>query len=435
MRDRRGRRLCFEAIAADHTGNLLKCLWAVTDARDRARLATCWWFWRRSDQASPPGDWRTWVLLGGRGAGKTRAGAEWVREQVLRGRRRIALLGPTFHDVREVMIDGPSGLRAIGKPAPEYEPSRRRLKWPNGAIAYALSAEDPEGLRGPQFDAAWADELCAWAKPDETWALLSLGLRLGDCPQVVVTTTPKPIPALRRLLAARGTALTRTSTRANTAFLAPGFVEAMADRWAGTAYGRQEMDGELISDPEGALWRREEIEARRIAACPSLENVVVAIDPPASIGGDACGIVAAGSYFEGADLCAVVLGDSSVRGVPPSEWAGRAAELARSIGARIIVAEANNGGEMVRTVVNTVAPDLVVVLVRARHGKRARAEPVSAYYARGRVAHCGVFPALEDEMCTFGAPGFSGSPDRLDALVWALTHLLGHAQRPRVTTL
>lgn len=406
----------------------------ILSPHEWGKLFGQWWFWRRDEQAPPKPPWRLWVLLGGRGAGKTRAGAEWVREQVeLEGKRRVALIGPTFHDVREVMIDGPSGLRALSDPPPLYEASRRRLIWPNGAEAHALSAADPEGLRGPQFDAAWADEFCAWDKPAETWALLALGLRLGRNPQAVITTTPKPIKALKRLLKLKNTRVSHSATSLNAANLAPGFVEEMQARWGGTSYGRQELEGEIIADPEGALWRREEIESRRIAEVPLLDHVVVAVDPPAGLDGDACGIVAAGRYGESERLRAVVLADSSAKGLTPLGWARRAAELARSFDTRLIVAEANNGGEMVRTVLTHVAPDIVVRLVRAHLGKRARAEPIAALYEQGRVAHAGVFAALEDEMCSFGAPGFTGSPDRLDALVWALTELLLGAGQPRVS--
>jgi phage terminase large subunit-like protein len=247
----------------------------------------------------------------------------------------------------------------------------------------------------------------------------------------VVTTTPKPIAALKRLIGLATTAVTRGSTKRNAMNLSPGFVEAVAARWAGTAYGRQELEGEIIDDPEGALWRRAEIEARRLSEYPPLDHVVVAVDPPAGMEGAACGIVAAGSYGSRA----IVLADASAQGLTPLGWAERAANLARSLGTRLIVAEANNGGEMVRTVLNQVAPDIVVRLVHARHGKRARAEPIAALYEQGRVAHAGVFAALEDEMCSFGAAGFSGSPDRLDALVWALTELLIFGAHPRVSSL
>ena len=398
-----------------------------------ARIAPAWWFWRRAAQIPPAGNWRTWLLLGGRGAGKTRAGAEWVREQVEKGgRRRIALIGPTFHDVREVMIEGPSGLRALAGARPAYEATRRRLVWPNGAEAHALSAADPESLRGPQFDAAWADEFCAWGAPEETWALLSLGLRLGDASLAVITTTPKPIAALRRLIAQAGAVVTRGATRANADNLAPGFVAAAQARWADTIYARQELEGELIDDPEGALWTRALLEAARQAPCAPPDRVVLAVDPPAGVGRDACGIIAAGSWGEAPALRAVVLLDASVSGASPLGWAQRVAAAARAVGAQRVVAEANNGGEMVRAVLAGAASDIVVKLVHARYSKRARAEPVAMLYEQGRVAHARAFSALEDEMRAFGAPGFAGSPDRVDALVWALTDLMLSAGAPRV---
>lgn len=428
--------LSFGLIAFDEKKALIHCLTKILSLDEWVRLFRSWWFWRRPEQTPPKRPWRVWVFLGGRGAGKTRAGAEWVREQVEHcGRLRVALIGPTFHDVREVMIDGPSGLRSLGDPRPFYEASRRRLIWPNGAEGHVLTAADPEGLRGPQFDAAWADEFCAWDKPEETWALLQLGLRLGENPQAVVTTTPKPIPALKRLLGFATTAVTRGSTKANAMNLAPGFVDAMTERWAGTTYGRQELEGEIIEDPEGALWNRTDIEGRRVSVLPAFDQVVVAVDPPAGTDGDACGIIAAGRYQKAEKLCAVVLADASVRGLTPLGWAQRAVGLARSLDTSFIVAEGNNGGEMVRTVLNQVAPEMIVRLVRAHRGKWDRAMPVASLYQQGYVAHADVFAALEDEMCTFGAPGFSGSPDRLDALVWALTELLINARNPRVSGL
>lgn len=424
-------------IAGDESKALIHCLTRILSLEDWRRFFACWCIWRTGPQTPPQEPWRTWLFLGGRGAGKTRAGAEWVRDQVeRRGRRRIALIGPTFHDVREVMIEGPSGLRRLGGARPSYQSVRRRLVWPNGAEAHAFSAADPEGLRGPQFDAAWADEFCAWDKPEETWRLLSLGLRLGRRPQAVVTTTPKPIAALRALMARRGVAITRGATRSNAHNLAAGFIEEQLARWGGTTYCRQELEGEVIDDPDGALWSREDLHACRLNAPLALERVVVAIDPPAGTKGDSCGIVAAGAYEdENRQLCGVVLADASVRGLSPIAWAGRAVELARSLGAQWIVAEANNGGDMVRTVINEIAPWLPVKLAFATRTKRARAEPVAMLYAQRRVAHAGTFPALEDEMCTFGAPEFAMSPDRLDALVWALTDLLLDPARPRVRTL
>ncbi|MCR6646542.1 MAG: terminase family protein [Terricaulis sp.] len=393
-----------------------------------------WDFWGRAEQLPPAGAWRAWVFLGGRGAGKTRAGAEWVSALVRDGKaRRIALIGPTFHDVREVMVEGPSGLRSLPHARPLYEASRKRLLWENGAEAFCFSAEDPESLRGPQFDAAWADELCFWSYPEETLQTLAHGLRLGAAPRLMATTTPRPTRALKALLARPDTVLTRGATWENGANLAPDFIAALKERWSGSARDRQELLGELIEDAEGALWRRAELEAMRVSEWPTLDRIVVAVDPPAGVGENVaqCGIVAAGVY--GNPRRAVVLADASVQGLAPQGWASRAAALARSLGAQAIVAEGNNGGEMVRAVLKAAAPDIPVRLVRASEGKRARAEPIAAFYAQGRVAHAAAFAALEDEMCLFGAHGFSASPDRLDALVWALTDVLlaPHAE-PRV---
>jgi len=397
-----------------------------------------WCAWGRPEQIAPEGDWRAWLFLGGRGAGKTRAGAEWVSAQA-RYRRagRIALIAPTFHDVREVMIEGHSGLRSMPDERPAYEAARKRLSWTNGAQAYCFSAEDPESLRGPQFDAAWADELCYWSYPDETMATLELGLRLGGRPRLMVTTTPRPIGALKRLAAAPDTVMTHSATWRNAENLSPSFVAALRRRWDGAARARQEILGELVEDAEGALWKRAELEALRTREHGEIERIVVAVDPPAGMGegAAACGIVAAGAWGEGYDRRAIVLADASVEGASPQEWAARAAALARTLNASAIVAEANNGGEMVRAVLKAAAPDLYVRLVRASEGKRARAEPIAALYAQGRVKHAAAFPALEDEMCTFGAEGMRRSPDRLDALVWALTDLLLGGAQPRLRML
>lgn len=372
--------------------------------------------------------------MGGRGAGKTRAGAEWVSDLArCGGAGRIALVAPTFHDVREVLIEGESGLRSLSGSRPVYEASRRRLVWPNGAQAFAFSAEDPEALRGPQFDAAWCDELCFWSYPDAALETLEHALRLGERPRMLVTTTPRPIAALKRLIAAPDTVLTRAKTWDNEANVAPAFIAALRQRWAGTARERQELDGELIEDVEGALWRRAELEALRERGGGPYEQVVVAIDPAvtSSASADTCGIVAAASSGDGVARRATVLADVSVQGLRPNEWAARAIELARSIGADRIVAEANNGGDLVLQVLRSMGADVPIKLVRASQGKRARAEPIAALYAQGRVAHAAAFPHLEDEMCAFGVDGFKGSADRVDALVWALTDLMLGGAGPR----
>jgi phage terminase large subunit-like protein len=402
-------------------------------------LLSDWFFWSREAQRAPEGDWRTWLFLGGRGAGKTRAGAEWTSFLAREGlARRIALIAPTFHDVRTVMLEGDSGLLSLPHERPLYEPSRRRLTWRSGAVAQCFSAEDPEALRGPQFDAAWCDELCYWSYPDEALATLMHALRLGDLPRKLVTTTPRPLPALKRLIAAPDSVVTRSATTENGANLAPGFIAALRESWTGSVRQRQELLGELIEDVEGALWTRAAIEAAlAIKAEPPLDRIIVAVDPPVGLGpsADACGIVAAGAHGAGNERRAVVMADASVQGLAPADWADRAATLARSIGASEIVAEANNGGELVRAVLKLAAPDIPIRLVRAHIDKRGRAGPAAIYYAQGRVAHSARFAELEDQMCSFGAPEFSGSPDRLDALVWALTELLGGGEGPRARIL
>jgi len=406
-------------------------------------LAHDWSVWARPDQFPPESDWTLWLLLGGRGAGKTRAGAEWVRGAVHAGPPfaaapvgRVALVGETFADVREVMIEGPSGLKAIHPKGarPAWRSARRRLEWPNGAVGYAFSAEDPEALRGPQFDAAWADEIGKWRHAEATWDMLQFGLRLGVAPRQVATTTPRPTPLLKRLLAEPGTVTSRAATSANAANLAAPFLSAIVARYAGTRLGRQELDGELIADRADALWRRAGIEAGRVAAAPELTRIVVAVDPPASSGpaADACGIVAAGL---GADGVGYVVADRTARGLRPAEWATRAAETFRRLEADALVVEVNQGGEMVAAVIGEVDGSVPVTPVRASRGKWIRAEPVAALYEQGRVRHVGAFPELEDEMCDFAPAGLTSgrSPDRLDALVWALTALmLGRGGEPRV---
>ena len=414
---------------ADRDG--IAAVLAGYDAAALTALAHDWPLWARDDQMAPSGDWTTWLLMGGRGAGKTRAGAEWVRAQAL-GRDgpavgRIALVGETLGDVRDVMIEGVSGLIAIHPKGerPDWSPSRRRLTWPNGSVAQVFSAEDPEGLRGPQFGAAWADELAKWRYAEATWDMLQFGLRLGHRPRQVVTTTPRAIPLLRRLMADRRTVVSKAATSANAGNLAPGFLEAIVGRYAGTRLGRQELDGELIEDRADALWRREALEAWRVSTAPALTRIVVAVDPPAGsgAGADACGLVAVGL---GSDAMAYVLKDGTTQGLRPAEWAARAIALYHRFQADALVAEVNQGGDMVAAVLREVDAGVPVTSVRATRGKYLRAEPVAALYEQGRVRHVGVMPDLEDEMCDFGPGGLSSgrSPDRLDALVWAVTALM-----------
>jgi len=385
------------------------------------------------DRAADGKPWLTWLLIGGRGAGKTRAGAEWVRAQAL-GRPpfadapagRIALVGETEHDVREVMIEGISGILGVHErhERPAWIPTRRRLEWANGAVAEVFSAEDPESLRGPQFHCAWSDEMAKWRRAEDAFDMLQFGLRLGAQPRQLITTTARPNALLKRLLADPSTATTRAATVANAYHLAPNFLQSVLGRYAGTRLGRQELNGEIVDDRPDALWSRGLLERCRVDGVPNLQRIVVAVDPPVSSTkrADSCGIVAAG-IAEGGMV--YVLADDSVSGATPTVWANKAIALWRRLEADALVVEVNQGGDMVRTVINEIDAGVPVTAVRASRGKWLRAEPVAMLYEQGRVKHVGAFPELEDEMCDFASTGLSSgkSPDRMDALVWAITAL------------
>ena len=353
--------------------------------------------------------------------------------------QRIALIGETLGEVRRVMIEGCSGLLAIhaDDERPHFESSKLQLTWPNGAIAQMFSAEDADSLRGPQFDAAWCDEIAKWREAEQVWDMLQFGLRLGQAPQVVVTTTPRPIALLQQLMDDPSSVVTRSVTHANAANLAPSFIAEMTRRYAGTILGRQELMGEIIADQAGALWRRDWIESARAKAAPELARIVVALDPPvtSTASSDACGIVVAGL---GPDGRAYVLADRTLQGREPHVWARAAIALYHDYKADRIVAETNQGGDLVVSVLRQFDEAVPVKKVHATRGKWLRAEPVAALYAEGRIAHVGTFDKLEDQMCCFGADGTSGgrSPDRLDALVWAITDLmLSGGSRPGIRQL
>ena len=396
-------------------------------------------------QYAIPGTWTNWLMLGGRGAGKTRAGAEWVRGVVTgnplftaQAVGRIALVGETYAAVRDVMIEGESGLLAIHpkRERPSWISSRRQLVWQNGAIAQVFTSEEPDGLRGPQFGAAWCDELAKWNNVEETWNMLQFGLRLGDNPRQVITTTPRPIALLKKLIGDKRTLLTRSATRDNAHNLADGFLERIVSDYEGTRLGRQELDGELIEDHPDALWKRPQLESLRVKVVSPLRRIVVAVDPPVTgrKTSDDCGIIVAGL---GEDDIAYVLEDATISAAQPTAWANKVAAAYLRWQADMVVAETNQGGDMVETILRTIDPELPVRQVRATRGKWLRAEPVAALYERRRVRHVGVFPELEDQMCNFGPAGLSSgnSPDRLDALVWALTHLvLNRTGVPKIRT-
>src|ERR1700751_1791540 len=404
---------------------------ALSPAEARALLYD-WQFWARPAQLPPPGNWRVWLLLAGRGFGKTRTGAELIRARVANATaRRLALVAPTAADARNVMVEGESGILAISPPwdRPRYEPSKRRLTWPNGAIATLYSADEPERLRGPQHDATWCDELGSWGHP-EAWDMLMFGLRLGTDPRVVVTTTPRTTSLIRGLIADPAVIATRGTTYENRANLASAFFGQIIRKYQGTRLGRQELEAELLEDVPGALWNRGLLEGSRARAAPPLTRVVVAIDPAASSTerADETGIIVAGKDAGGRGW---VLADASGR-YQPTEWAKAAVSVYRAHKADRIVAEVNNGGDMVEATLPVVVPKRPFSAVRASRGKVTRAEPIAALYEQGRVHQLGVFPQLEDQMCAFTADAHGNvstrsagySPDRVDALVWALTALL-----------
>lgn len=391
--------------------------------------ATMWARLAHAGQRAPAGDWRTWVFLGGRGAGKTRAGAEWVWETAARlgAGGRIALVAPTLHDARAVMLEGPSGVLNLPyRSGATYEPSRRRVRFPGGAVGLLFSAEEPERLRGPQFHAAWGDEVCAWRSAVETLAMLRLGLRLGDEPRLVLTSTPRPGRLMRGVLAEAGCARTDAPTAANARNLAPGFLTAMQDLYGGTRRAAQELEGRLL-EAEGALFGLAEIERAKAAGSAwegTCEVVVVAVDPPAgTLSGrprDACGIVVVGR--RGRSL--LVLADRTAAGLSPEGWADRVRRTAEGFGAARVVVESNNGGAMAEAVLRASGLTLPVKRVHASTGKVARAEPAAALYEQGR-AHAAGLEALEEELMGLGDEDAGRpSPDRADALVWAVTELM-----------
>jgi phage terminase large subunit-like protein len=394
----------------------------------KARLRWRWQFWARPSQLAPADQWLTWLILAGRGWGKTRTGAEWVRDQVeQRGKRRIALVGSTSADVRDVMIEGPSGILAVCPPwnRPKYEPSKRRITWPNGAMAIGYSADEPNRLRGPQHDAAWCDELAAW-RYEDAWDQLNFGLRIGDHPQKVVTTTPRPTKLVRELAKEKGTHLTGGSTYDNRANLSPVFFDRIVSAYEGTRLGRQELHAEVLLDNPEALWALAKIEETRVREAPPLRRIVVSVDPSTSSNKSSseAGIVVAGLGYNGHGY---VLDDLSDR-LKPQEWAQIAVNGYHKHEADRIVAEVNNGGEMVELTIRTVDKSVAYKAVHATRGKYTRAEPVAALYEQGKVHHVGGFAKLEDQMTNW-TPG-EDSPDRLDAMVWALSELMLGAKSP-----
>jgi phage terminase large subunit-like protein len=430
----------------------LKCLTEVSGLPDKdydawfkrlrddryEKLLTDWSWWRRADQCPPTGDWHVWMLLAGRGFGKTRTGAEWVRAfaEATPG-ARIALVAASLHEARQVMVEGESGLLAIAPDAlrPDYESSLRRLTWPNGAVATLYSAAEPDSLRGPEHQAAWCDEIAKWPQGEAAWDNLMLTMRIGAQPQVVATTTPRGVPLVRRLMKEKGVAVTRGATASNRLNLSPRWLATMGAIYDGTRLGRQELDGELLEDVEGALWSRALIERCRVEAdaVGKLARVVIGVDPPASAQGDACGIVVAALLRDGR---LAVVEDATVKRAAPGVWAQAVAAAAARWGAERVVAESNMGGEMVAATLAQADARLPVRAVHASVGKARRAEPVALAYERGQVVHAGSFADLEDQLCGLqiggGYAGPGRSPDRADACVWALAALLEGVRMGRV---
>lgn len=402
-----------------------RALAALTDEH-AAELLADWTFWARPEQLPPPGDWTGWLVLAGRGFGKTRTGAEWVTDCVLnRGYRRIGLIAETSADGRDVLVEGPVGLLNVGPwgRKPSYEPSKRRVTWENGAVATLYDAREPDQLRGPQHDLLWFDELAKFRYAQEVYDQAMFGLRLGDRPRWLATTTPRPIPLIRSMLRDPTVVVTRGKTRDNLANLAPSFQAQIIAKYEGTRLGRQELDAEILDDAPGALWSRRNIDDYRVAEAPEMKRIVVGVDPAVTSheNSDECGIIVAGLAGNGH---AYVLDDRSA--VMSPEQLARRVSLAFSMWrADSVVVEVNQGGDMVKSILRAAAPHMPIKEVRASRGKYVRAEPVAAIYEQGRAHHAGAFPELEDQMCVF-TPDREGerSPDRVDALVWAMTALI-----------
>jgi len=403
------------------------------------RVVYDWRFWARANQVAPTNPfWHIWLVLAGRGFGKTRVGAEWVREQVEGGYNgRIHLIGPTAADVRDVMVEGESGILSISPPwfMPRYEPTKRRLTWPNGAIATTFSAEQPDRLRGPQCGLIWADEVAAWQYQQEAWDMAMFGFRKGN-PKAVVTTTPKPTPMIKDMMVTKGVVITKGNSYENRANLADVFFDTVIKRYEGTRLGQQEIHAEILEDTPGALWTYDIISENRCSYEKfkeiDLVKVAVAIDPAVSakVTSNETGIVAGGIDKNGEGY---ILADRTGK-YAPIGWATKAIELFAHVKGDRILAEVNNGGDMVETTLRSVQPNIPYAKVHASRGKRTRAEPISALYEQGLVHHVGVFPGLEDQMTTWDATDGSDSPDRVDALVWLLTWLMLHGHPGKATS-
>ena len=420
-----------ESLASLPESERAKILQSLT-ADEAAALEHDWRFWARPSQIAPDGEWSTWLALAGRGWGKTEAGAQWVRERVLSGSRSIALIAETQKDLEEVMVARLMAIHPEGeRPAVRYKPVR--VSWPNGALALGYNGTEPDQLRGPEFDTAWVDELAKYRYAKEVWDMLQMTMRRGTDPRVFVTTTPRPIPIIRDIAKDHATAITSGSTYENAANLPEKFLNRIREKYEGTRLGRQELMAEVLDDLPGALWTRAMFDDERRRHAPEMARIVVAIDPSGTSGsddGDDIGIVVAG---KGVDGRGYVLADRTAQ-LSPAAWGRRAVDAYRDHKADRIVAERNFGGAMVESVIKTVDRNVPVKLVTASRGKAARAEPIAALYEQGRISHVGAFAQLEDQMVCFTADGYVGdrSPDRADALVWALSELMLGSAEPTI---
>jgi len=414
-----------QSIACLPEGQRQKVLNSLSQKEAEAILYD-WTVWARPKQLPPNWDWYVWLLLSGRGGGKTRTGAELTLKWAKEGFSPIALVGQTKADVRDTMVEvGDSALLNISPPwfRPEYESSKRRLTFPNGVLAIIYSGDEPDQLRGPQHAKAWVDELAKFKYPQDTWDNLMFGLRIGSKPQAVVTTTPRPIKTIKDLITDERTAVTRGHTLENKANLAPDFLNYILRKYEGTRLGRQELAGEILDDNPDALWQRTRIDELRVKKHPDLIRVVVGVDPAATAKEESAetGIIVAGIAKVGDTMHGYILDDLTIKGTP-DQWASAVVTGYYRAKADKIVGEVNNGGDMVEYTVRTVDKNVSFKSVHASRGKYTRAEPVSALYEQGRIHHVGFFPDLEDQLCEW-APGDT-SPDRLDALVWAITELM-----------
>lgn len=410
------------SLVKNHTKKEIEATIAELPDNVVQQLLYDWPLWARENQLTPAGDWFVWLILAGRGWGKTRVGAEQIRAWQEQGVKRFALIGQTPGEVRDVMVEGESGIIATSPKwnMPKYEPSKRRLTWPNGAVATVYSGENPEVLRGPQHEKAWIDELAKFRYQQDMWDNLILGMRLGNAPQMIVTTTPRPTKLMKSLIKHPTTHVTRGTTYENRENLAQVFLDVILDKYEGTRLGRQELSAEMLDDNPGALWSRGWIENNRTTTLPTLTRVIVAVDPAAtsSAKADETGIIVAGID---SDRHGYVLEDMTIKATP-EQWARVAIDAFNKWNADKIVGEANNGGDMIETIIKNINPDIPYKKVWASRGKATRAEPVSALYERNKIHHIGYFPDLEDELCEW-EPGLS-SPNRLDACVWAFTELI-----------